>query len=336
LDSITHIVLGAAIGEAILGKKLGKRGMLWGAITNSLPDIDVLANFFTNPVDALLIHRGLTHSFFFAIVLSPLLAFVFYKPNLKNFISYKNWLLFFLIAIIAHDVIDVCTAYGTGLLEPFSHQRFSTNSIFVADPFYTLPLLLSFFILLILKNNSEKRKLVNKLGLYLSSAYLVFTFLNKSYVNSVTLENLKNQHISYSQFVTTPAPLSNILWYIIAKTDSGFYMGYYSIFDKSKNIGFRYFPSNEQLISAFPPAKSLEKLKFFAHDYYIFTEKDNKVFFNDLRFGQAVGWATTTSKFVFSYNIRNETDNLIVISRTNTEISWGKAFRSLIQRINGN
>ena len=42
MDSLTHIVLGAAIGEAMLGKKIGKKGILWGALAASLPDIDVL------------------------------------------------------------------------------------------------------------------------------------------------------------------------------------------------------------------------------------------------------------------------------------------------------
>ena len=42
MDSITHIVLGACIGDAVLGKKLGKKGMIVGAIANSLPDADVL------------------------------------------------------------------------------------------------------------------------------------------------------------------------------------------------------------------------------------------------------------------------------------------------------
>jgi hypothetical protein len=32
MDSITHIALGACMGQAFAGKQLGKRAMLWGAM----------------------------------------------------------------------------------------------------------------------------------------------------------------------------------------------------------------------------------------------------------------------------------------------------------------
>ena len=35
MDSLTHLVLGAAIGELVLGKKIGNRALIWGA-TNDL------------------------------------------------------------------------------------------------------------------------------------------------------------------------------------------------------------------------------------------------------------------------------------------------------------
>ncbi|MGB0250280.1 MAG: metal-dependent hydrolase, partial [Flavobacteriales bacterium] len=46
MDSLSQIVLGAAVGEAVLGKKLGNRAMVWGAVAGTLPDMDVLGQFF--------------------------------------------------------------------------------------------------------------------------------------------------------------------------------------------------------------------------------------------------------------------------------------------------
>ena len=46
MDSLTHIVIGMIEGELIVGKKLGKKAMLIGAIANSLPDIDVVTSLF--------------------------------------------------------------------------------------------------------------------------------------------------------------------------------------------------------------------------------------------------------------------------------------------------
>jgi inner membrane protein len=44
MDSLTQIVLGASVGEAVAGKKIGNKAMLWGAIAGTIPDLDVLLN----------------------------------------------------------------------------------------------------------------------------------------------------------------------------------------------------------------------------------------------------------------------------------------------------
>ncbi len=62
MDSLTQIILGAAVAEASLGKKIGNRAMVWGAIAGTIPDLDVLANGILSPIDALIFHRGPTHS----------------------------------------------------------------------------------------------------------------------------------------------------------------------------------------------------------------------------------------------------------------------------------
>ncbi|MAI24374.1 MAG: hypothetical protein CL828_09970 [Crocinitomicaceae bacterium] len=62
MDSLSQIVLGAAVGELVLGKKLGNRAMVWGAVAGTLPDMDVLGQFFLNELDNLAFHRGISHS----------------------------------------------------------------------------------------------------------------------------------------------------------------------------------------------------------------------------------------------------------------------------------
>ena len=75
MDSITHIALGACMGEAFAGKKLGKKAMLWGALAQSIPDIDFVASFWMDTSSNLLAHRGFTHSFLFCVIAALFLAF---------------------------------------------------------------------------------------------------------------------------------------------------------------------------------------------------------------------------------------------------------------------
>ena len=72
MDSITQIVLGAACGEVVLGKKIGNRALLFGAIGGTIPDLDVFVGklLFHNEIDAMAFHRGFMHSFLFAIMAS--------------------------------------------------------------------------------------------------------------------------------------------------------------------------------------------------------------------------------------------------------------------------
>ena len=42
MDSLTQIVLGAAVAELTLGKKIGNKAALWGAICGTIPDLDIL------------------------------------------------------------------------------------------------------------------------------------------------------------------------------------------------------------------------------------------------------------------------------------------------------
>jgi len=81
MDSLTQIVLGAAVGEAVLGKKLGNKAMLWGAIAGTIPDLDVFVKLFTDPITATELHRGISHSLLFSMLFAPLLAWFVSKSQ---------------------------------------------------------------------------------------------------------------------------------------------------------------------------------------------------------------------------------------------------------------
>ena len=76
MDSLTQIVLGAAVGELVLGKKIGNKAMLYGAIGGTIPDLDVLLYYTTDSVEALSVHRGFTHSIVFSIVFAPVFGWL--------------------------------------------------------------------------------------------------------------------------------------------------------------------------------------------------------------------------------------------------------------------
>jgi inner membrane protein len=76
MDSLTQIVLGAAVGESVLGKKVGNKAILWGAVAGTIPDLDVLSKYFVDEVSALEMHRGFSHSILFSVLFAPVFAFL--------------------------------------------------------------------------------------------------------------------------------------------------------------------------------------------------------------------------------------------------------------------
>ncbi|MDX1666033.1 MAG: metal-dependent hydrolase, partial [Saprospiraceae bacterium] len=99
MDSLTQITLGAAVGEAVLGKKVGNRAMVWGAIGGTLPDLDVLSNLTADEMSALALHRAFTHSFVFSFLAPLLLGWLVYRiyEHKGHFFSWQPWRDFVLI-----------------------------------------------------------------------------------------------------------------------------------------------------------------------------------------------------------------------------------------------
>ena len=95
MDSITHIALGACIGELFVGRKVGRKALLWGAIAQSFPDIDFVTAFWMPITDELLAHRGFTHSLLFAALLTPILAMLAERWHRPHNISFLKWITLF-------------------------------------------------------------------------------------------------------------------------------------------------------------------------------------------------------------------------------------------------
>ena len=96
MDSITQIVLGAAAGDAVLGKRIGNRAMVWGAIAGTIPDLDIIGNLWMSELDSLAFHRGISHSFLFSIVGAFLFGWLIhrmYESRFHKLIGMAGWIL---------------------------------------------------------------------------------------------------------------------------------------------------------------------------------------------------------------------------------------------------
>ena len=336
MDSLTHIALGACIGEAFFEKGFGKKAMLWGIAAQSIPDIDFLTALFLNTSENLLAHRGITHSVLFAIFVVPVFAIVANKVHQPHNIPFIKWILFFAIQVFTHLFLDSFNNYGIGLFEPFSTIRFSFNSVYVADPFFSIVPGIVFVLLLLLHPLNLFRKTLWKIGIFIPMIYLIYCLFNKFCIDTDVKQILKNQNISYTSYFSTPAPLQNWLWYVVAAADDGYYVGYRSVFDRKKEIIFQYFPQNNYLLKTVKNKKELQNLMQFSQKFYTIEKNNDTLVFNDLRFGQIIGWHNSKEKFAFHYYLQPVQSNKLVVQRGRFAKWNSTTAKSFWTRIKGN
>lgn len=324
------------MGEAFAGRTVGRKAILWGALAQSVPDIDFVATFWLDTSSNLLAHRGFTHSILFGIIISFLLAMLAERWHRPHNISYTRWTLFFGSAILGHIFLDAFNNYGVGWFEPFSHYRISFNTIYVADPFFSIAPGIALLMLVLLRKKSKKRVFWWKFGLGICLLYLCYGVINKIIINNQVKKILAKQEIKHTRYFTTPAPLQNWLWYVVAGNDSGYHVGYRSIFDTSPAMHLEYFPRSTFLLDTVSERKDILELIRFSKGYYTIEQRKDTVVFNDLRFGQVIGWQNPKEQFAFHYYIRPDIDNTLVVQRGRfAKWDW-KAMRSLVNRIQGN
>lgn len=333
MDSLTQIVLGAAVGEAVLGKKVGNKAMLYGAIAGTIPDLDVLARYFVDTVTATEWHRGFSHSIFFSVLFAPIFGWLIWKINPKSNADWKDWSWLMFWGLFTHPILDAFTTWGTQLFWPLK-TRLAFQNIFVIDPLYTLPFLIFLVLAMFQKRTSPQRRKFNRLGLIISSAYLVTTLLLKGIAYKQFSNALAAQNIVYEEMDIRPAPFSTVLWTANIAVKDAYLIGNYSFFD-TQPIQFTSYPKNRQFLGDLEKNDKVVRLIEIAEGWYTVSRESGKLFFNDLRFG-LLSLKKDEKRFAFSYELVKTSNGLQVLETPKRPSDAEGLLESLWQRILGN
>ena len=286
MDSITQLALGAAVGEAVLGRKIGNRALAWGAVAGTLPDLDVFVPL-GDAVRDFTYHRSVTHSLFVLALATPLLVWLITRIHADTRIYWRHWIAAIYGVFATHVLLDSLTAYGTQIFWPLSDTPVSLSTIFIIDPVYTLPLLVGVVAALVMTRQTPRGHRVNRYGLILSSLYLSWTLAAKVVVESRFEAALERQDIAYRAMFTTPAPFNSVLWRAVAVAvdGQGYFEGYYSLLDGGAEIDFKRYPSDETLLESIDGHWPVRRLRWFSKGIYSVRDLDGDIVISDLRMG---------------------------------------------------
>ena len=302
MDSITQIALGAAVGEATLGRKVGWRAPVWGGICGLLPDLDVLWPF-ADPVSAFTWHRGYTHSLAVLVLATPVIARAAVRIHPATRELRRGWLLLAFLALVTHPLLDCFTVYGTQVLLPFSDVPVGWSTIFIIDPLFSVPVMLGVLAALVLSRVRGLGHRLNNVGLAVGVAWLALTLVIKTHVDAVAGASLPPV---VTRVLTTPSPFNAVLWRVVAMTGDGRYLeGYYSLLDDEPRVSYVSRPDGHELLDPLRGEAAVARLAWFSRGFFSGQELGNgEIAMTDLRMG-------FEERFVFSFVVGRREGGMI-------------------------
>jgi inner membrane protein len=210
MDPVTHITAGALAASSLRG--IAGAGLIFPLclLAAWLPDIDQL--FGSGAEDYLINHRGLTHSLLFAPLTAAVPALLALWPARKP--SALRLYLISLGLVLVHIYQDWVTSYGTQLLAPLTDARYGLSSVFIIDPFLTLPALAAFFASLFMGVRGRR---LAALGLAFMIAYPLAALGVKSVAHEMAPGLMSANGITYESYELTTDAFSPMYWKLIVR-----------------------------------------------------------------------------------------------------------------------
>ncbi len=228
MDTVTQVLLGATIGEAAFGRRLGRKALVFGGICGLFPDLDILADL-VDPWAQFTFHRGITHS----LVVLPFLAFPFGLAAWRAWGrkgSPRTWIHLAFWALVTHPLLDICTSYGTQLFFPLSSRRISLDGVASLDFFYSLPLAVVVLLGLLQRGSPRWRKGLAWAVLAFTTAYLGLGIHLGRKAARAAEKQLKDAGFQALETRATPTMFNLFLRRIVARDGKGnLRVGYYSV-----------------------------------------------------------------------------------------------------------
>ncbi len=337
MDSLSHIVIGAAIGETMLGKKIGRWGMQLGAIAKSIPDFDLFYTGLNDPRAYMCDHRAHTHSLIIEVLYAIPIAWLLVKL-FKQKVSFKRMLVFMLACLWGHSLLDWCTTFGTQLLLPFTNENYSLNTLAIVDLLFTIPMLVMILIAVFHKRNELRRYKLAKASLIYCFVYLGFTFMNKVRAESIVQESITENNIPATAHITNPTMFNNILWYSVGSNDSTLFVGEFNLFYTQRPIKWYSYPRNQHLMQVCKSKKDIEILRWFGDPYTIAEANGDTLNVYAVKFGRTNFQESELKKtFVFYYKLyQKDGVEMMGMERANEKnMDFKENFKDLWERICG-
>ncbi|HYG07415.1 MAG TPA: metal-dependent hydrolase [Stenotrophomonas sp.] len=287
MDSLTQIVLGAAVAAAIAPAAHRRAALLAGAALGTLPDLDslILLPLAPDPVALMTVHRSFSHSLFVLPLVGALIWTLFRHFGYGRVAQApRRWFWAIQLALITHPLLDAFTVYGTQLTWPLHPHPAMWSSVFIIDPLYTVWLAAACVIAWCLPARPiAQRALIA--GLALSCAYLGWSLLAKQMVDRQADRALAAMGLGDAPRFSVPMPFNTLLWRVVAMTPNGYVIGERSLVADRGPMRFKGYPSQVQALAQTSSLPAVERLTWFNRGFMRAQVVNGELVLSDLRMG---------------------------------------------------
>ena len=227
MDPVSQAALGAVVAHASAHRTLGVRALAMGAVAGGIPDLDVLWSLSGDSFDQMRMHRGITHSLFFAPVVGPLLGYLAWRCEKRcgGTERLRAWVLALTLALLSHPLLDLTTPYGTQLLQPFSDARFAIWAMSIIDPVYTVVLLAG----VVVAWRRPHWRAASATALGLSTAYLGYAWYLNEAAEDAARAQLRAEGVEHAEVAAFPTFLQVHYRRVVVRTDGEVLAGFVSM-----------------------------------------------------------------------------------------------------------
>ena len=226
MDPVSQAALGAVVAHAAAHRTLGVRALAMGAAAGAMPDLDVLWSLSGDAFDQMRMHRGITHSLFFAPVVGPLLGYLAWRVERRGGTDrLRAWVVALTLALLSHPLLDLTTPYGTQLLLPFSDARFAIWAMSIIDPAYTVVLLAG----VVVAWRRPHWRPASVIALGVSTAYVAYAWYLNEAAEDAARTQLRAEGVEHVEVAAFPTFLQVHYRRVVARTDGEVLTGFVSM-----------------------------------------------------------------------------------------------------------
>lgn len=321
MDTVTQALLGGAVAYTVAGKQSSRKAVAWGAIIAVLPDLDIFIAY-DNDLTAFTQHRSWSHSWLIQSLLAPFLAYLLFRID-QSF-SKLTWLKLVWLALVTHSALDALTVYGTQLFWPLMSSPLSGGSIFIIDPFYSIPLLIGVIYILIKPHSLFARKTLLSSFIF-SCCYLIWGLMAQQLITAQVKNDLLVQNIHFDKVQISATPFNTLLWKVLVINDQYYYQSFRSVFDKEKTFKFSRYNRYLELVPSHDSIPALQRLDWFTSGFFALEKQQEMIIAKDLRMG-------LEPNYFFQFQIATM-DNQKVIPLIPNRINSDREIRKNLQKL---